>query len=184
MLLSPFLILSLTGILIILSGWMAYASWTSVHPLLFGWLWFNLWIAIYEMYIVYRRKQLTDEKCQPGFWSKDSSPSTFWKDAWNEYTCFSDTRYLDSNDFVFVIELINAILVLMMWFLVMTKQIGGVYVLLLLQAYHCGIYFISLWYSKNINIIYPIKFYGYLAISLLWIVIPIYILSTTVIATK
>ena len=177
MLLSPFLILIITGIFIILSGLLVYASWTTVHPFLFGWLWFNLWIAIYEMYIVYRRKQLTDEKCQPGFWSKSSSPWTFWKDAWNEYTCFSDTRYLDPNDFVFVIELINAILVLMMWFLFITNQINSIYPLLILQAYHCGIYFVSLWYSKKINSMYPIKLYSYLLISALWIIIPIYTLS-------
>ena len=74
MLLSPFLILTLTGVIIIVSGSFVYTSWTKVSPLLFGWLWFNLWIAIYEMYIVYRRKQLTREKCQPGFWSQSSRP--------------------------------------------------------------------------------------------------------------
>lgn len=173
MLLPPLLILGITGIMILLSGWLVYASWTTVPPLLFGWLWFNLWIAIYEMYIVYCRKQLTKEKCQPGFWSKMNSFQIFWKDAWNEYTCFSDTRYLEPYDFVFVIELINAILVLMMWFLLITKQMKGIYLLLLIQAYHCGIYFISLWYSQKINRLVPWKTWLYLWISALWILIPL-----------
>lgn len=176
MLLSPFLILGMTGVLIIVSGWMAYASWTTISPLLFGWLWFNIWIAIYEMYIVYRRKQLTEEKCQPGFWSQSSSPWTFWKDAWNEYTCFSDRRYLNSNDFVFVIELINAILVIMMWFLLLTNQQGALYPLLILQAYHCGIYFVSLWYSQKINMVNLWKTWIYLFISALWFVVPLYLI--------
>ena len=173
MLLPPLLILGITGFIILLSGWLIYASWSTIHPLLFGWLWFNLWIAIYEMYIVYQRKQLKKEKCQSGFWSKMNSFQTFWKDAWNEYTCFSDTRYLEPYDFVFVIELINAILVLIMWFLLVIKQMKGIYLLLLIQAYHCGIYFISLWYSQKINTQVPWKTWLYLWISALWIFIPL-----------
>ena len=175
MLLPPLLILGITGFVIFISGWLVYASWTTIHPLLFAWLWFNLWIAIYEMYIVYKRKQLTKEKCKPGFWSRSNSFNTFWKDAWNEYTCFSDTRYLDSYDFVFVIELINAILVLMMWFLLFMNLPAFIYILLILQAYHCGIYFVSLWYSQKINRQAPLKLVSYLLISALWFLIPIYL---------
>lgn len=162
-----------------LSGGVVYNMTPTIHIGLFAWLWFNLWIAIYEIYIVYQRKQLTKDKCQPGFWKKEHNIGTFWKDAWNEYTCYSDMRYLNPNDFVFIIELINAILILMMWILLAFNNIAWIYIILIIQAYHCGIYFISLWHSKKINTDYTWKWIVYLCISALWIILPIYLSAFT-----
>ncbi len=179
---QPLYLLSLTLLSLLISGMTLYSYlFSNISGVLFAWLWFNLWIAIYEIYIVYQRKTLTKEKCHPGFWSKDTTWNTFWKDAWNEYTCYSDTRYLNPNDFVFIIELINAILVILLWFALASSNPAWIYILLLIQAYHCCIYFISLWHNQKINHAYPIKLYGYLAISALWIIIPIYTLSRSVI---
>lgn len=179
---QPLYLLSFVALILLLSGIYLYNYlFSSLSIVLFAWLWFNFWIAIYEIYIVYQRKQLSKNKCLSGFWSKETDLLTFWKDAWNEYTCYSDTRYLNPNDFVFVIEFINAFLVLLLWFSVANANPLWIYNLLMIQAYHCCIYFISLWHSKKINNIYPIKLYSYLAISALWIVIPIYITSRTVI---
>jgi hypothetical protein len=179
---QPLYLLSLTIMCLLITGVTLHTYlFSNIYGVLFAWLWFNLWIAFYEIYIVYQRKTLTKEKCQPGFWSKDTNWYSFWKDAWNEYTCYSDTRYLNPNDFVFIIELINAILVILLWFAILNHNIFWIYILLFIQAYHCCIYFISLWHSQKINNAYPLKLYGYLAISALWIMIPIYTLSRSVI---
>jgi len=141
--------------------------------LLFSWLWFNLWIAVYEIYIVYYRKELTKNKCNSGFWSRENNLFDFWKDAWNEYTCYSDTRYLNHNDFVFIIEFMNALLVICLFIAFIINSKYWIHLLLIIQAYHCSIYFISLLHSKKINTLYPIKTTSYLLISALWIFVPL-----------
>jgi len=146
-----------------------------INPWLYAWLWFNVWIAIYEIYIVFHRKELTREKCRPGFWQREAgSYWGFWKDAWNEYTCYADERYLEPDNFVFLIEFINAVLIVCLWVALMAQSSAWVYILLLIQAYHCGIYFISLLHSlQHINTEYPIKTTAYLLISALWLFVPL-----------
>ena len=55
---NPWIVLSSAIIAMILSGKIAY-SYFYQSPYVFAWLWFNLWIAIYEIYIVVYRKELT-----------------------------------------------------------------------------------------------------------------------------
>ena len=174
---NPWIVLSSAIIAMILSGKIAY-SYFYQSPYVFAWLWFNLWIAIYEIYIVVYRKELTKKRCQPGFWSRDTNILSFWKEAWNEYTCYSDERYLDPTDFVFVIEFMNALLIIGLWFAYVFKRSIILYLLLAIQGYHCILYFISLYHSKKTNTQYPWKTFSYLMISALWVILPILFFMT------
>lgn len=177
---NPWIVLSSTVVFMILSGKLVY-SWISMYPYLFAWLWFNLWIAIYEIYIVFYRKELTKQRCQPGFWSRETNFLSFWKEAWNEYTCYSDERYLDSSDFVFVIEFLNALMILGLWVAFFYRHVAALYILLAIQAYHCGIYFMSLYHSRKTNVEYPWKTFSYLMISAAWVIFPLLFFVTNTI---
>lgn len=173
---NPFIILAAALALIFLSGHELY-KYTDINPVLFGWLWFNLWIAIYEIYIVYNKRNLTPEACgaSESFWTRDSGPLRFWKEAWNEYACEADHRYLDPHDFVFIIEAINAVIVAALIYAIYAKSAPiTIAALLLLQAYHCGIYFVSWAHSGAYKI--STKSVAYLLISAIWIFFPVYIL--------
>ena len=180
---SPFLYLLLTAIIIILTG---YAVWRAsnfsatmpVAPmLLFAWLWFNLFIAAYEFYIVYKRRSLAEQECPRDFWGTPTSADAadFWLRAWLEYTCYSDTRYLDPNDTVFYIEGLNAILVVLMWGALLTGSYPLLMYLLILQAANCVFYFVSLYKSGKINAASPTKLTLYLLMSSLWVFAPLYL---------
>lgn len=175
---NPFVILSGAIVLLVVSGY-AIAINTAINPFLFAWLWFNLWIAVYEIYIIYNKRKLSAAVCvdHRDFWTRDSSPTRFWKEAWNEYACVVDRRYLDPHDFVFIIEAINAILVIALLIAVYTGSKPVIIAaILLLQAYHCGIYFASWAASVDMPIELTFKPVIYLLISALWIFVPVYIL--------
>jgi hypothetical protein len=156
-------------------------------PWLFAWLWFNLFIAVYEFYVVAQWRYL--KHCPRDFWKEpvenDSAESEkyggFWLKAWAEYACEADRRYLADTsgrpNFVYWIEFGNAIWVVLLWIAFLMQQWSLVGILLILQAYHCGIYFLSWAYDRRAygegfkGLSY--KAYAYLALSALWIVIPV-----------
>ena len=176
---QPFLILGSAIAIIIASGAAVYSAFPAINPILFAWLWFNLWIAAYEIYIVYNRRNMSPEQCKrpDEFWTRDSGPLRFWKEAWNEYACVADNRYLDPRDFVFVIESINAVMVAALIYALYAKSAPVVIAaILLLQAYHCVIYFAS-WASYKKRSGLSMKSIIYLLISAIWIFGPLYILS-------
>lgn len=175
---QPIGILLSSIVALYVSGYIFYKAFLNISPYLFAWLWFNLAIALYEIYIVFHRRELTRKKCTNGFWSRDSNYRGFWKDAWNEYTCYSDERYLDPDNFVFIIEFMNAILVICLLIAFMVQSKAWIYLLLAIQAYHCSIYFISLLHSRKTNTTYPMKTASYLLISALWIFVPIVLIFT------
>ena len=172
---NPWIVFITACVGMIISG-IGMAPYVPISPWVFGWLWFNVWIAIYEIYIVVYRSELTEKKCEPGFWSRETSFRSFWKDAWNEYTCYADERYLNPNDFVFLLEFMNALLILGLIVAVYFNLPGWIPMILLLQAYHCGIYFISLVHSKKTNTQHPLKTLIYLSISALWFIVPLSLL--------
>lgn len=176
-----------TLIFIIVSGIYLYPS-TNLHPLIFGWIWFNIWIAIYETYIVLYRAQMKkyENLCENRpFWTTDSA-NKFWLTAWAEYTCHADKRYFDPNNLVFWIELGNAIIVFLLLILLFLGTLNNkllIYILII-QAYHCFIYFLTWWKAKqdgDMHLKISFKTYAYLLLSAVWIVIPIiliYLLHT------
>jgi len=168
----PLTYLSLVGIIIILSGVIVYPS---TSPLLFAWLWFNLFIMIYEFYVVAQKDKFNPSKCPNDFWNEPVQDG-FWLKAWHEYSCFSDRRYLSPTDFVFWIEFGNAIIVIFLWLAYLFQIPILIQMLLIIQAYHCGIYFLSLIQSKKYIQKVPWKRNLYLGISSLWIIIPIFCL--------
>lgn len=165
----PLTYLGIVGFVILLSGSLLYRG---VRPFLFTWLWFNLFIAIYEIYIVAQKDKFTPKQCPNDFWNEPVQDG-FWLKAWHEYSCFSDRRYLSPSDFVFWIEFGNAVLVILLWMAYLLNQTTLLTILLILQAYHCGIYFLSLIQSKKYVQILPWKRNLYLGISSLWIIVPI-----------
>lgn len=173
---NPILYLSLVGVAILVSGIPFYSG---TNALLFSWLWFNLFIAIYEFYIVANKDRFNPSQCPVDFW-REPVQEDFWLKAWHEYSCFSDRRYLTPSDFVFWIEFGNAVLVVLLWLAYLLNQWVLVSILLILQAYHCSIYFISLVHSKNYTEKEPWKLRFYLTISSLWIIVPIWILLQSV----
>lgn len=174
---SPFLYLLLTAIIIILTGsavWRASNFSATVPVLLFAWLWFNLFVAAYEFYIVYKRRTLAEQSCPQDFWGTPDAPD-FWLRAWLEYTCYSDTRYLDPDDPVFYIEGLNAVLVVLMWGALLTGSYELLVFLLILQAANCVFYFVSLYKSGKTNTASPTKLTLYLLMSSLWVFAPLYL---------
>lgn len=165
-----------TLIFIIVSGIIAYRSikrTTKIHPLLFGWIWFNIWIAIYETYIVIYRSQMKqyEESCDRSqFWANGGDK--FWLRAWAEYACFADKRYFDPTNLVFWIELGNAIIVAILILLLIMGWNKALLYMLVIQAYHCFIYFLTWWKERN-NSIQNSKKYIYLLLSAVWLIVPI-----------
>jgi hypothetical protein len=168
----PLIYLSLIGLIIVLSGILVYPG---TSPLLFAWLWFNLFIAIYEFYVVAQKDKFNPKECPKDFW-KEPVQEGFWLKAWHEYSCFSDRRYLSPTDFVFWIEFGNAILVILLGIVYLFQIPVLLQHLLILQAYHCGIYFLSLIQSKKYEQKVPWKRNLYLSISSLWIIVPLILL--------
>lgn len=177
---NPFVYLIGVIIALILSGYALSAVLTiKIYPVLFAWLWFNFWIAIYEIYIVYNRRQLIPGLCDEDFWKRDTTNARFWKEAWNEYACVADARYLTPHDFVFVIEAINALLIALL-IVAVYLQANNIVIgpLLLLQAYHCAIYFASWAHSGGASAgANGAKSAIYLGISAAWIIVPVYIIA-------
>lgn len=175
----PLTYLLLHIILIFLTGVIAYVSsiFAGLPIVLFVWLWFNLFIALYEFYIVYNRKHFDHMSCPKDFWQEEVE-NGFWFRSWLEYTCYSDTRYLDPQDPVFFVEALNGIIVILMLIAALFGAYNTVLYLLILQAANCIFYFVSLYKSKKTNWKYPYKTTGYLLISSLWIFVPLYILFT------
>jgi hypothetical protein len=161
-------------IFIIVSGYSVIKLFNISNILLFAWLWFNLFIAIYEIYIVYHRNKFNKVNCPTHYW-KNTIKDTFWLDTWHEYTCNSDKRYLTPSSYVFHIELLNAILVILLWLCYIIHFVPGMLFLLIMQGYVCFIYFITL--KNNILYHHTYKLLIYLFISSWWIIVPFYILS-------
>jgi hypothetical protein len=175
----PFSYILLYVFIIIVSGFVSFkffAPFTTSHAL-FAWLWFNVFIAIYEFYIVYQRKTLATMTCQTSFWNTPiSQHENLWLRAWHEYTCYSDTRYMEPNNPVFLIEAMNAVIVVLLWIAFLFKSIICIYVLLVLQTLCCVLYFITLYTSRKTNTEHPRKALIYLSISSLWIIVPVALL--------
>jgi len=175
----PLTYLLLHIILIFLTGIIAYISsiFAGLPIVLFVWLWFNLFIALYEFYIVYNRKRFADMTCPKNFWQEEVEvESDFLFRGWLEYTCYSDTRYLDPHDPVFFVEALNGIIVILMLIAALFGAYNTVIYLLILQAANCIFYFISLYKSEKTNWMYPYKTTGYLLMSSLWVFVPLYII--------
>jgi hypothetical protein len=146
-------------------------------PWLEAWLVFNVAIAVYEVYIVMERRALKSR--EPGCASRpfpSLSPS-FWMDAWGEYACHADRRYFDEHQFVHWIEFGNAVIVAGMWWAYLMRERVLLKVLLIVQAYHCGIYFLSLLHymitRESVTAFSPPKRITYLLLSAAWVVVPL-----------
>lgn len=167
-------VLAFVGLFIVLSGiWFARFFESaglpiSVLPWLFGWLWFNLFIAVYEVYIVWKRADLQRLGCLD-FWG-ETGYKDFWLKAWAEYACQADRRYLRPSDFVFWIEFGNAVWVVLLWIAFLARRWYWVGILLLIQAYHCVLYFLT-WAHSNVFL--TGKGVAYLGLSALWIILPL-----------
>jgi hypothetical protein len=170
---NPFIHVGLVVAAISLSGLLAAAAvGTVLNPWVFGWLWFNLFIVVYEIYIVfYRRAHFDAEKCPRDFW-KEPVGRDFWFKAWQEYTCFSDRRYLEAGDFVFWLEFGNVVIVALLAMAYVANSGRMMMVVLFVQAYHALIYFLTLYHSKKYSWMHPTKAVAYLFISAVWIIIP------------
>ena len=169
----PLAYLTIWAVIVISSGLAAYQPLAgSIHPAVFAWLWFNLFIAAYEAHVVILRKKFSKTGCPGNFW-KEPVQDGFWLKAWHEYTCYSDTRYLDYNDPVFVIEGLNAAIVLVMWIALLFGAYTIIMPLLLLQALNCILYFVTLYKSGKTTKSHKVKAISYLLMSSLWIIVPL-----------
>lgn len=184
---SASIIIIFTIISIYISGsllWKYNKYINSINPILFGWIWFNIWIGLYETYMVINRTRLAtyNENCdKKTFWSEDNRDKSrpFWLDAWSDYACYADDRYYKPNQLVHWIELGNAIIVAILIICILAGFNKMLIVILVIQAYHCFIYFLTLWHyrleNKNKNTNY--KTILYLILSAIWIIIPIIIIG-------
>ena len=157
-----------------ITGFLLYISIFPKIPVLFAWLWFNIFIAVYEFYIIYNRQYFATLSCPSDYWGEPTSKN-FWLKTWHEYTCYSDTRYLDPSDTVFLIEGLNGVLVILQWIALLTGSYGILMYLLILQAANCLFYFVSLYRSRKTNTSFPHKATIYLLISSVWFFVPLYI---------
>lgn len=172
----PHTYIAIWALAIAASGALAHKLFAgSVAPAVFAWLWFNLFIAIYEAYVVARRRSFSRSECPSGFW-KEPVRDGFWLRAWHEYTCYSDTRYLDPGDPVFIIEGLNAAIVALMWVALLLKAQAAIVPLLLLQALNCVAYFVTLYKSEKTTTSHRLKAASYLLVSSLWIIVPLLLL--------
>ncbi len=172
----PFTFLLVHAATILVTGYVAYTS--SIFPkislIIFCWLWFNIFIAMYEFYVIYNRRYFASLTCPSDFW-KEPINNNFWLKAWHEYTCYSDTRYLNPSDTVFLVEGLNGVLVVLQWIAFLSGSYSILMYLLILQAANCLFYFVSLYKSRKTNVSSPFKAMIYLMISSLWLVVPIYV---------
>jgi hypothetical protein len=182
-LMLPVAYIGIHAILVLLSGLVlfGYAPSLALSPGLFAWLWFNLFVAMYEAYVVSKRYSMAQQKCPHDFWGTrvPDSAGDFWIQAWLEYTCYSDTRYLDPKDTVFYIEGLNAVLVVLMWMAALAGAHPLLMYLLILQAANCLFYFVSLYKSGKISTSSMPKLVLYLLLSSLWFVVPLYLVYRT-----
>lgn len=136
------------------------------------WLIFNVFISLYEIYIIKTRHAIKDKYCIKNFWTV---PFTY-KDIdrlqayWIEYACKVDNRYFKSSSYVYYFEAINVVttIVAIILYYYNPKYIS---IPILFQMLNCFMYFYTIPKQKYeyIDIIY-------LAISSLWIFVPLYIL--------
>lgn len=171
MFVSPFFYVGVTVLAIALSGWLVVSFVGTAYPWVFAWIWFNLFIAVYELYVIWHRHRFSPERCPRDFWNEPVERG-FWFKAWQEYTCYSDRRYLDPKDFVFWLEFGNVVFVVLLIVAYMANSALFLGVVLVAQAYHCLLYFLSLYHSKKYTVMHPMKATTYLLISAIWFIIP------------
>ena len=170
----PLLYILITVIIITLSGFLLAPS---TNKLLFAWLWFNIFIDILVLYVIWNKNTmyLYKEKCDTmDFWNTPVSDD-FMKDLYGEYSCKCDHNYLEPSNFVYPIEFINAMLVILLWIAYVFNNIFIVKILLLIQAYHCCLYFIHRYYYHGFKRVSNLEEI-YLGISALWIICPLALL--------
>ena len=114
------------------------------------WIWgiFNLFIGIWELYAFANRDKLL--LTLDTIWKKikdgTTTFKTFWIDAWIEY-CKVDSRYIKQYsrlEYVWVFEIINAILSIFFILFLLQKNIEILKIILLLIIINCIYYFTTL----------------------------------------
>jgi hypothetical protein len=153
------------------------------------WIWgiFNLFIGIWEIYAFANRDKLL--LTPDTIWNKIKNGTTtfktFWIDAWIEY-CKVDSRYIKKYsqlEYVWVFEIINAILSIFFIIFLLQKNIDLLKIILLLIIINCICYFgtliLEIYENEKQIILQNIKQYAsrwmipaYYFISSIWIIIP------------
>jgi hypothetical protein len=137
--------------------------------LLLGWIYFNIFISIYELYIIYNRKDLRESNCDDDFWDRDNN-GEIWKKSWEEYACKTDKRYFNKNNYVFLLEFINVLLTIGLLYAISYKK-NLIKTLLLLQFLNAVVYFTTLTAENHGG-----KGHIYRGISALWLIVPVLLL--------
>lgn len=151
------------------------------------WLTINLFVAIYQLFAVTHRQRMSRNYClNPlrDMWTrKDYTPmeKQLWVDAWTDYSCHADARFMDPRSIVHVIQVMNMFIVFGMFAVlaladVITQRGGdvkGIIVnLLALQSINALLYVATLIYHMTKLKTKP-KHIVYYAGALLWVLIPI-----------
>jgi len=159
------------------------------YILLWSWAVFNLLIGIWELYAFYNRKSLKLEK--ETIWQKikngTTTFTTFFLDAWSEYSKV-DSRYI-TNTFCYVwnFELCNAVLSIIFILVLLNNNTKWIKLILLFEIINTVLYFTTLGFDAllNNNMVYSNMityasrwmFPVYYLISSIWILIPYLLLS-------
>ena len=156
---------------------------------------FCIFIAMLEMVLFFSSKYIyhlpTNKKTD--YWLRDITPnkifhSNFWSQAWKEYGDNCDTRYIKNKNIVHWIEIIHAltslIYIYIIYKFIAKKNINknlviGILMVSISSVHIIGtLIYLSTFYKyfKNNPVKKTIKFWSYLSLNFLWVLMPILIL--------
>ena len=159
------------------------------------WMIFCILIGILEFVLFFMSKKISlmSNNIKSNYWLREIEwqklfKPTFWSYAWKEYGDFCDQRYRNHKNLVHWIEITHAITSFLYLYIIyqfirnkniQTSQVIGGLLIAIASIHLIGtvIYFSTFYKFLNKN---PIKkstkFWIYLALNLLWVVMPVVIL--------
>lgn len=141
---------------------------------IFVWFYFNVLISLYEIYIILVRNNIDSRYCETEFWDKENKRELFLE-YWNEYSCKTDYRYFDKNNYVYILESLNVFFTILLGLTLYIKNLEKFQTqVLFLQFLNAVVYFGTLKGYRDGQ--KPFQDHIYRGISSLWLVIPVLLL--------
>lgn len=181
--------------LIILVFSIHYSFINLIAPNIFVSIWIsiNILVAVYQYFISSYRHRLSRSYCLNPYvnvWTRKDMKiysKEFWLQAWTDYACVCDSRFLIPNSFVYAIIIVNVLIVVgMIMVLVGGMKIDYLWYLLVLQFINALFYVGSLavHYIKTRDSFISLKKVGCLGLVAMWIIVPVVLLIVSQVSLR
>lgn len=143
------------------------------------WLTVNIILAAYQYLILTHRHRISRSYCLNPFvkfWSRNDYSfyeKQFWLDAWKEYSCTIDSRFMNPSSFVYVLTNLHIIIVICMLVIIVIVPNPKKYIIMLLaiQAINTALYIASLFLHHYLH--HMVRIRAFMIFPFIWLVFPL-----------